>query len=218
MTRFFQSRTCTSDDCGLRFPVDADSPLGERCPRCGLPTQRDGAPYRTHGVAPTDFRPLLQLEILLDNVRSLTNVGSIFRTADGAGVAHMHLGGITPTPDHPKLAKTALGAEKWIPWTHHPDPVHAAEGLVEQGARLWALEGGPASTSLFDRSLRGDALPGRLVLVLGHEVSGVDPRIVNLCDRTLYIPMLGGKDSLNVSVAMGVASYVLRFGDHQPRS
>jgi tRNA G18 (ribose-2'-O)-methylase SpoU len=160
-----------------------------------------------------------ELEILLDNIRSVRNVGSMFRTADGVGIRHMHLGGVTPTPEHEGIAKTALGAERSVPWTHHPDGAAAAASLRGQGSRLWALEGGPSSTSLFDAVI-GPREPA-IVLVLGHEVAGIDPRISRLCDRVLRLPMLGIKGSLNVSVALGVAAYLLRFGPSiasQPRS
>lgn len=156
--------------------------------------------------------PGLRLEVLLDNVRSLSNVGSIFRAADGAGVAHITLGGVSPTPDHPKLAKTALGAERSVPWGHHPDPVAAALGLLQRGCRLWAIEGGPRSASLFEPSIMAARpVEGTVVLVLGHEVSGVDPRVLALCERVLHLPMEGSKSSLNVSVAFGIAAYTLRF-------
>jgi tRNA G18 (ribose-2'-O)-methylase SpoU len=138
----------------------------------------------------------------------------MFRTADGAGVQHMHLGGVTPTPAHPKLAKTALGAERTVPWTHYPDATVAAAALVAAGKPLWALEGGPRSQSLF----AGVELSGPVVLVCGHEVSGVDPRILDLCERVIHLPMLGTKDSLNVSVALGIAAYALRFREKLARS
>src|SRR5690606_8265961 len=150
-----------------------------------------------------------------DNVRSLTNVGSMFRTADGVGIRHMHLGGFTPTPEHPKFAKTALGAERSVAWSHCPDPAATAEALVAAGKRLWALEGGPRSSDLFDLlGAAGGPEDPAIVLVLGHEVSGVDPRILDRCERIARIPMAGIKGSLNVSVAFGIASYLLR---HQPR-
>jgi 23S rRNA (guanosine2251-2'-O)-methyltransferase len=217
----FRSRRCTAATCGLRFPVADASPLGARCPRCGSPTAWVDEAYATHGVgAPPELEGgagRLRVEALLDNIRSLSNVGSMFRTADGAGLAHLHLGGITPTPEHPKLAKTALGAERFIAWSRHPDAAAAAAALVATGRRLWALEGGPRSVSLFDPAVARGAAELRasettLVLVLGHEVSGVDPRIVEQCERVIHLPMMGHKDSLNVSVALGVAAYVLRFG------
>jgi tRNA G18 (ribose-2'-O)-methylase SpoU len=151
-----------------------------------------------------------EVEVLFDNIRSLRNVGSMFRTADGVGIRHIHLSGVTPTPEHQGLAKTALGAERSVAWTHHRDGATAAVALRRDGLRLWALEGGPHSTSLFD-VVTGPREPA-IVLVLGHEVAGIDPRILKLCDRVLRLPMLGIKGSLNVSVAFGVAAYLLRFG------
>ena len=144
-------------------------------------------------------------------------MGSMFRTADGAGVSHLHLGGVTPTPEHPKLAKTALGAERMVAWSRHPDACRGAAQLSADGRRLWALEGGPRSSSLFEPEVAAEVAAMRardqtLVLVLGHEVSGVDPRIVSECERVVHLPMMGHKDSLNVSVTLGIAAYWLRFG------
>ncbi len=209
----FVTRQCSRDACRLRFPVAAESRLGDRCPHCGAETIVDVA-YDSHeardvGAEKTAGAPL---EVLLDNVRSLRNVGSMFRTADGAGVSHMHLCGFTPTPEHPQMAKTALGAEASVPWTLHRDGAAAATWLQSSGRRLWALEGGPRSHALSreDAIAAGEGAP--VVLVLGHEVSGVDPRILERCERVLRLPMLGMKGSLNVSVAFGIAVYWLRFG------
>lgn len=211
----FVTRQCTRVDCRLRFPVAADSSLGERCPHCGSETAVDVA-YDSQDahVAAADAGPRLDdgpaVAALLDNVRSLRNVGSMFRTADGAGLRHMHLGGFTPTPAHPQMAKTALGAEATVPWTLHRDGAAAAVELRDAGHRLWALEGGPDARDFFEVALAERAGPP-IVLVLGHEVSGVDPRILACCERVLRLPMLGLKGSLNVSVAFGVAVYGLRF-------
>ena len=135
----------------------------------------------------------------------------MFRTADGAGLLHMHLGGFTPTPAHPQMAKTALGAESTVPWSLHRDGAAAAGWLADAGMRLWALEGGPGSRDFFEVA-RSEAAGPPVVLVFGHEVSGVDPRILARCERILRLPMLGLKGSLNVSVAFGIAVYGLRFG------
>ncbi len=223
----FVTRQCTRADCRLRFPVAADTTLGERCPHCGEATLVDLA-YDTHdarvgpgeqvggqvgGQEPGPARvtgPVV--EALLDNVRSLRNVGSMFRTADGAGLRHMHLGGFTPTPAHPQMAKTALGAEATVPWSLHRDGAAAAGWLADAGMRLWALEGGPGSRDFFEVA-RSERAGPPVVLVFGHEVSGVDPRILARCERILRLPMLGLKGSLNVSVAFGIAVYGLRFAN-----
>ncbi|WP_217909850.1 TrmH family RNA methyltransferase [Pseudenhygromyxa sp. WMMC2535] len=209
----YQPRLCSSAACGLRFPVAEGSELGASCPLCGAPTHFVGEPYETHEIRSTRVPSGPPIQALLDNVRSLQNVGSIFRAADGAGVEHLHLGGFTPTPDHPKLVKTALGAEASVAWTRHADPLAAATELAAAGLRLWAIEGGPGSRDIFEllADVGGPQDPG-IVLVLGHEVSGVDPRILALCERIARIPMAGTKGSLNVSVAFGVAAYLLRHG------
>ena len=220
----FVTRQCTRADCRLRFPVAADSTLGDRCPHCGADTAVDlgydsldarvpAAPARAAGPAgPAEpagpARPAVAA--LLDNVRSLRNVGSMFRTADGAGLQHMHLGGFTPTPAHPQMAKTSLGAEATVPWTLHRDGAAAASWLQSTGHRLWALEGGPDAEDFYAMDLSVRTGPP-IVLVLGHEVSGVDPRILACCEKVLRLPMLGSKGSLNVSVAFGIAVYGLRF-------
>ena len=210
----FVTRQCTRAGCRLRFPVAADSPLGERCPHCGAETvvdlRYDSLDARVPETAAAARAAGPAVAALLDNVRSLPNVGSMFRTADGAGVAHMHLAGFTPTPAHPKLAKTALGAEATVPWTLHRDGAAAAAWLRDAGHRLWALEGGPMAEDFFPVIMSERTGPP-IVLVLGHEVSGVDPRILARCERILRLPMLGLKGSLNVSVAFGIAVYALRF-------
>jgi 23S rRNA (guanosine2251-2'-O)-methyltransferase len=206
-----QQRKCGSPTCGLRFPVAAGSELGASCPLCGAPTAFIDEPYDTHEIHETRVPAGPRVEALLDNVRSLSNVGSIFRTADGVALEHLHLCGFTPTPAHPKLAKTALGSERSVAWSHHADPTSIADRLRESGKRLWALEGGPRSRDLFELVPEAGG-PGDppIVLVLGHEVSGVDPRVVARCEQVVRIPMAGIKGSLNVSVAFGVAAYLLR--------
>jgi 23S rRNA (guanosine2251-2'-O)-methyltransferase len=208
-----QQRKCESPACGLRFPVAQGSPLGASCPLCQAPTHFIDEPYDTHDVHDTRVAAGPRVEALLDNVRSLSNVGSIFRTADGVEAEHLYLCGFTPTPTHPKLAKTSLGAERSVAWSHHADPTVIADRLRESGKRLWALEGGPRSRDLFELVTQAGG-PGDppIVLVLGHEVSGVDPRVLARCEEVVRIPMAGIKGSLNVSVAFGIAAYLLRHG------
>ncbi|MCR9163831.1 MAG: TrmH family RNA methyltransferase [Nannocystaceae bacterium] len=210
MASTYRARRCSNSSCALRFPVEEGSPLGARCPLCGEETAFVDDAYRTH-VITEKAASSVHIEVFLDNIRSLRNVGSVFRSADGAGVAHVHLCGFTPTPEHPKMAKTSLGAEDAVPWTRHPDAVAAARALRDDGARLWVVDGGERACSVFDPQLLASRQPGRIVLVFGHEVSGVDPRLEALAERTVCLPMMGIKGSLNVSVAMGIVSYVLRF-------
>ena len=206
----YQQRQCPA--CGLRFPVAEGSELGADCPHCGAATGFVDGSYVSHEVVAAPVASGPPLRALLDNVRSLGNVGSIFRSADGAGVEHLYLGGFTPTPEHPKLAKTALGAERSVAWSRHADPAVLARELAGAGMRLWALEGGPDSRDLFELlNAAGGPKDPPLVLVLGHEVSGVDPRILAGCERVARLPMAGVKGSLNVAVAFAVAAYLLRY-------
>jgi len=206
----FLIRQCTRPNCGFRFPV-ADRTEGfENCPKCGTPTRISESPYSDLKVetrSKSDNGPFI--EVLLDNIRSAMNVGSMFRTADGAGIRHIHLCGITPAPEHPKIAKTALGAEFVVPWTQHWDAVSTTAALKTAGFTLWVLEGGGQSHSIFEALT--DLPTSPILLVVGNEVSGVDPGILELCDRVLHLPMQGAKHSLNVAVAFGIAVYTLRF-------
>jgi tRNA G18 (ribose-2'-O)-methylase SpoU len=207
----YQIRQCERKDCSFRFPVVEYNTLGKECPKCGNRTRLVNAPYSPHQVKrekTVSNGP--EVEALLDNIRSVYNVGNMLRTADGAGIRHVHLCGITPTPSNPKLGKTALGAETAVVWTHHKDGFAAANSLKKRGLRLWALEGGPRAESLFE--VLGDLRGPPIALVVGSEVSGIDPGILKQCERVLCLPMQGIKTTLNVAVAFGVAVYFLRFG------
>lgn len=212
----YHIRQCSNELCRFRFPAAEDARGQEVCPQCGDGTYvAVGFPPRADFTRPVgeddaggDGRP--SLEILLDNTRSVYNVGSMFRTADGAGIAKIHLCGITSTPEHPKFAKTALGADGTVAWNYYLNGVDAAEALIKQGYVLWALEETEQSESLFGVGLDGEERP--VVVVLGNEVVGVDPEILALCERHLVIPMRGEKKSLNVTIAMGTAVYWLLYG------
>ena len=207
----FDFRRCDNATCGLRYPMAADDPRGPACPRCGGPTTVEATvchagrerPAPNSG-APRNTAQGIQVVALIDNVRSLYNVGSFFRTADGAGIGCLHLCGITPTPDNPKLAKTALGAEQSVPWRYHADAVAAARTLQQSGARIVALETGGAATSIFEVPTAD-----RSILVVGNEMAGIDPAILALADLRAAIPMAGLKRSLNVATAFGIAAYAL---------
>lgn len=208
----FQMRQCLSESCRFRFPVPTASSLGRDCPRCGAATALSGEPFGSYRPEEVAFPRRPWVEGLLDNIRSARNVGAIFRAADGAGLHHLHLGGITATPRHHKVGKTALGAEHSVPWTAYNNSLDAARLLREKGYRLWGLESSESSRSLF--SLTGDEIDlggAPILLIVGHERAGVDPAILALCQRRLYIPMQGVKESLNVGIAFGIAAYALRY-------
>jgi tRNA G18 (ribose-2'-O)-methylase SpoU len=143
----------------------------------------------------------------MDNLRSAYNVGSILRTSDGAGILHAYLCGITPTPLlHPKLAKTALTAEIRASWSYHPNGVDLVKEIKDAGTRIIGLETSPHAKNLLENIT---LLNGPISLVVGNEVCGIDPAIQALCDDIYFLPMLGIKKSLNVSVSFGIAAYLL---------
>jgi 23S rRNA (guanosine2251-2'-O)-methyltransferase len=206
----FEIRQCTHPDCGLRLPIDLAVHRGDFCPRCGAPLTQVAGPFQ-HRHALAEARPKRKVSVLLDNIRSVHNTGAIFRTADGAGLTHIYLCGITPNPaDHPAIQKTSLGAELEIPWTAHPDACVLGQNLRDSGHRLLALETTPRAVSLFELDLAAiEAAP--ILLVLGNEQAGIDPGVLDLCDLVLAVPMVGTKASLNVAIAFGVAAYWLNF-------
>ncbi len=142
--------------------------------------------------------------MLLDNVRSLYNVGSFFRTADAAGLEALYLCGITGHPPKKELSKTALGSEERVTWKHAWEPVPVLAGLRERGFELAAVETSSHAVDLFEWQPR---FP--VCIVFGHEVDGIRPEVAAYCDTHVRIPMLGMKHSLNVATAGGVVIYEL---------
>lgn len=202
---------CLNPACRLRFPVTDTRISGDICPACRAATELVAhypAGQRPDWVASPDT-PVV--EALLDNIRSVYNVGSMLRTADGAGLRHLYLCGITPSPDHPKIAKTALGAEQAVKWTRRANGWETAVSLKQSGYQLWALEGAMGAENLLETAVPPD---WPILLIVGNEIAGVDPGILALCDKTLFIPMQGVKGSLNVASAFAIAVYRLRFSGY----
>lgn len=203
-----QVRKCETISCGLRYPNPMDSNDSELCPRCQGVTHIVVNETRTIVQSNTiQKQPEMHLEALLDNIRSAWNVGSMFRTADGAGFGCLHLCGITPSPEHPAVLKTSLGAENSVTWDHSLDAVEAAQKLIAKGKRLWALETGEGAMPLDEVQFEGGDAP--IVLVVGNELCGVDPGLLALCEEVVYLPMYGIKRSYNVAVAFGIAAHYL---------
>lgn len=140
--------------------------------------------------------------VILDNIRSTFNVGSVFRTSDGAGISKIYLVGITPTPDHNKIKKTALGAENYVTWEHVASIENLVEKLKDEGFRIYAVE--QSKNSIDYREVQ---LTDRSAFIFGNEISGVSPQTLNLVDDVLEIPMKGKKNSLNVSTTVGIILY-----------
>lgn len=146
----------------------------------------------------------MPLTVVLDNIRSLNNIGSVFRTADGFGIERLMLCGITAQPPSVEIHKTALGAEDSVEWEYYEDTLAAVEALHGQGYKVCALEQVFGSVPLPD--FRPE--PGqKYAFVAGHEVHGVDQRVVDACDFVLEIPQRGTKHSLNVAVSTAITIY-----------
>jgi len=149
--------------------------------------------------------PSVPLVVVLNDIRSLHNVGAIFRTADGVGVEKIWLCGITGAPPQSEIHKTALGAQERVPWEYHRDAAAVIMQLRERGYKIVLLEQTDESGDYFEFQPGGP-----VCLVLGNEITGVDDRLVSLADAAVEIPMAGVKNSLNVSVAFGVVAYHFR--------
>lgn len=148
-----------------------------------------------------------EIVLVLDNIRSLYNVGSMFRTADGFGVRKIWLCGITGTPHQNGLKKVALGAEDAVPWEHAPRTWRVLDRLKKEGYRIVGLETLPGAVPI--ASFRASK---KTVLVVGNEVDGLSSTVVKRLDAAVSIPMRGVKRSYNVAVACGIALFSLSSG------
>ena len=162
-------------------------------------------PYlATQAAAPYSDLRRIPVSILLDNVRSMYNVGSFFRTADAAGCEKLYLSGITGRPPKRAITKTALGAEETVPWEHAADAGALVQQFRQQNYEIAAVETSMHAVDLYDWQPR---FP--VCILFGHEVGGLRPELLALCDTHVRIPMLGRKHSLNVATAGGVVVYEL---------
>ena len=154
-------------------------------------------------ISPEEFKeknktPLI---VVLDNVRSLHNIGSVFRTSDAFLLESIYLCGITATPPNAEIHKTALGAEFTMNWIHFENTEEAINKLKKEDYTIFAIEQVERSISLPDLKLPKGR---KFAIVLGNEVKGIEQKIVDMCDATVEIPQFGTKHSLNVSVATGI--------------
>ena len=139
--------------------------------------------------------------IVLDNVRSMSNVGSVFRSADAFLAESIYLCGITGVPPHPEIRKTALGATESVAWKYFKKTIEAITELKSEGYRIIGIEQAEGAISLNDFLPEKDI---KYALVFGHEVNGVDQEIINICDHVIEIPQFGTKHSLNIAVSAGI--------------
>jgi len=145
------------------------------------------------------------IHVLLDNVRSLYNVGSIFRTSDGARISKLFLSGYTPHPPRKEIEKTALGATESVPWQYVKEPLQVIGELKAAGVRICVLEQTDKSVPYY--SVKREDFP--ICLIVGNEITGVSQEIITQAEIGIEIPMFGMKQSLNVAVAYGIAVFEL---------
>lgn len=155
-----------------------------------------------------DFRrsEKMPVVVVLDNIRSMHNVGSVFRTGDAFLIQGIYLCGYTPQPPHRDIHKTALGATETVEWRHYPATADAIHSLKEEGYTVLAVEQTEGSMRL---NALSSACPGPLAIIFGNEVTGVDGAALALCDGGVEIPQWGMKHSLNVSIAAGIVLWEL---------
>ncbi len=173
-----------------------------------MPRYRKLKTLEMHRLSTEEFRheQKTPVVVVLDHVRSLYNVGSVFRTADAFRMAGVCLCGITATPPNVEIHKTALGAEDSVEWRYFEKTEEAVEQLQREGYAVLAIEQCEGSTPLQDFVPQAD---GRYAIVLGNEVRGVGQSVVDLCDGCLEIPQFGTKHSMNVSVTAGIVMWHL---------
>lgn len=207
-SRIFETRLCLT--CNLRYPIEKNHSLGVRCPHCLGETKIISQKIiQEEEMMRNKFenKNRQTLAVLLDNIRSAWNVGSILRSADGLGFDQVFLCGITPTPESEAVKKTSLKAEDSIQWSYHKNAVALVQELKMQGWKVYALEEDKKSVALGKKVF----LPAEnCILILGNEITGVDSELLPLCDKIFYIPMQGEKRSLNVAIAFSIAAFTLR--------
>ncbi|MDO4770865.1 RNA methyltransferase [Porphyromonas sp.] len=143
--------------------------------------------------------------VVLDNVRSMNNIGSIFRTADALRIEHLCLCGISARPPHPDIHKTALGAEEVVSWSYHESTLECVKALVARGYEVWCVEQAEGSVFLDEFADKVPLKP--IALVMGNEVKGVDQAVIDTGHGCIEIRQYGTKHSMNVSVAAGIVMW-----------
>lgn len=148
----------------------------------------------------------IPLVVVLDNIRSLNNIGSVFRTSDAFLIESVLLCGITARPPHRDIQKTALGATESVDWSYHETTVSAVEKLKADGYEVLAIEQAETTVPLNEVEVQNDK---KYAVVLGNEVTGVDQQVIDMADHCVEIPQYGTKHSLNISVCTGIVLYTL---------
>lgn len=154
-------------------------------------------------LTPDEYQQVdkLPVVIVLDHVRSLNNVGSAFRTSDALQVQKIYLCGITGTPPHRDIHKTALGAQEVVEWEHVPNTLDAVNRLKAEGYMIASVEQAEGSTALQELDISAET---KIALIMGNEVKGVNQEVIDASDLCIEIPQFGTKHSFNISVSMGI--------------
>ena len=162
-------------------------------------------------MSPIEFKQSekLPIVVVLDEVRSMHNVGSVFRTSDGFLIESIYLCGLTPQPPHRDIQKTALGATETVAWKHVTSTQQAIDELKQKGFTVIAIEQVHNSIPLHQFKIDKSK---KYAIVFGHEVNGVQEEIINQCDFSIEIPQLGSKHSLNISVSAGMVIWEMAKG------
>ena len=205
----FVIRECVNSACALRIPDNVKQEAFHYCPKCGS-QMKIVSPYQiSNDTLPTiPFKNSNQIILILDNIRSAYNVGSILRSAEGFQVDTTYLCGISPTPDNTKTKKTSINSEHYIRWEYCRNALHKAKELHDNGFILMALESGIGGKPLFEFR---HSLTKKIALVFGNEVTGIDPELLNFCDEIFEIPMSGYKRSFNITIAVGITLFFMRY-------
>ena len=213
---------CPNPTCKLQFDVAAEREgKNGPCPQCGqvitfrslaILNEVERQQQRLHDARlDRSSKPATEprFSALLEDIRSLWNVGAIFRSADGSGFGKLYLCGITGCPPRKEIAKTSLGAEDVVAWEKHTGALDVLPSLAASGSTILALEKSEHSIPLHD-ALRTGRITGPLCMVIGNEVSGVSAEALGRATTVCHLPMRGAKTSLNVAVAFGIAAYLVR--------
>jgi len=201
-------RECLSQSCGFRFPdLVLNTVNHPSCPKCGNQTNlvHERALSKQRYPPRRKYPNAKNIVCVFDNIRSVYNVGSMFRTMQGFGIKEAFLCGISPCPKHKGFSKTSIGAEKDILWHSMGNAFRTCQSLKEQGYALVTLETSASAIPIME--YQPEYSNRKIALIVGNEIAGVDPSIVDLSDRVLFIPISGKNNSLNVTVAFGIGLY-----------
>ena len=202
-------RQCSNPECKFRFPDTNFLKPQIPCPICKTSTdlvQRIGlfTDERINNI----WQIPIEIICVIDNVRSVYNVGAIFRTAIGFGLRKIYLCGITPTPNHKNFNKSSLGAERYVSWKKTLNCVDQCTALKTEEYKIISIETSDNSISILNVNKRTFAW-NKIAVVVGNEISGVDPEVIALSDLVISIPINGANKSFNVTTAFGIAVYHL---------